>query len=187
MNRKIKIAFTVLLLLGGVLQAYASEMYVSKESTMVLKNGKSIKVFLGTPVEIKKKSGKEVEVTVTGFLFENKLYSSREKKLLMAVMDKSTKSKGKSTKAVALAGSMAQAHLTADFAEIWEEQKEFFFEMCTQCHAAPNVKHHSMTEWEALLGTMKGFAKIDEEETASLLRYLQSNASDGLLKAMTKH
>ena len=182
-----KIVFTVLLLLGGYLQATASEMYVSEESTIVLKNGKNIKVFLGTPVEIKKKSGKEAEVTVKGFQFENKLYSSKDKKLLLAVLDKNIKTKGKSTKEAAFTGSMAQAHLTADFSEVWEEQQEFFFEMCTQCHAAPNVKHHSMTEWEALLGTMKGFAKIDEEETASLLPYLQSNASDGLLKAVTKH
>lgn len=187
-NKKIKTLFVLLLLLGSISQVSASEMYVSvKSAVVVLENNKSINLFSGTPVEVKKKNGKEARVVVTGFQFSGKLYADKGKKLLIATLHKDHKSNVGSIKKVAFTGSVPKAHLVADFSGVWDEQEEFFFEVCTQCHAAPNVKHHSMIEWEALLGTMKGFAKIDSEETASLLRYLQFNASDGLLKETSRH
>ena len=42
-----------------------------------------------------------------------------------------------------------------DPVEIWEEHEEFYYENCTQCHAAHEPKTHSMLEWDAILQDRK--------------------------------
>jgi len=172
------------LVLGFFTQANASELYVFVNDTILkAKDGKSAKLFLGVPVTVKKDNGKDVDVSVQGYLDGLNVYSSKAKELLIATVDKDFKMKSKAGNQVELEGSIEKESLVEDSSEVWEEHEEFFFEMCTQCHAAPKVPHHTMIEWEALFGAMKGFAKLDDEESDYLLRYLKSNASNGLIKA----
>lgn len=179
----VKKLFASLLLLGLFVQVNASEMYVFVSNTpLKAKDGKIAKLFLGVPVSVIKQKGESVEVVLKGFLDGSKLYSNKEKKLLIATLDKGFKVSKKSNGTVELSGQIEKGSLTSDSVEIWEEHEEFYFDMCSVCHAAPQVSHHSMVEWEALFEPMKGFAKLDEEESKYLLRYIKSNASDGLVK-----
>lgn len=179
-----KTLISLMLLLGLFVQVNASEMYVFVSDTeLKSKSGEVAKLFLGVPVHIVKDEGKIVNVTLEGYLDGLNLYSTENKKLLIATLSKDFKVSKKAANKVELAGIIEKGSLVADSAEVWEEHEEFYYEMCTQCHAAPKVPHHSMTEWEALFEPMKGFAKLDAEESEYLLRYIKSNASNGLVKA----
>jgi trimethylamine-N-oxide reductase cytochrome c-type subunit TorC len=183
MCKLLKTLFFSLLLLGFFIQVSASEMYVFVSDTpLKAKDGKVAKLFLGVPVKVVKEKGENIEVALKGFLFGSKLYSTKSKKLLIATLDKGFKVTTKSENEVELRGLIEKGSLTTNSTEVWEEHEEFYFDMCSVCHAAPQVPHHSMTEWEALFEPMKGFAKLDKEEAKYLLRYIKSNAADGLIK-----
>lgn len=171
----------VLALLGSFSQVSASQSYIYQNATLKAKDGKTAKVFVGVPVEVKKELGKEINILVKGYQFNNEIYSTKDKNLLIAKLEKGFKV-NKNGEQVEILGNISKELLSKDPSDIWAEHEEFYFEMCTQCHKAPEIKHHTMNEWSALFESMKGFAKLDEEESSYLLRYLKSNASDGLVK-----
>ena len=177
------IAFSIFLL-GLVAQVNAQELFVFQNGNLKADNGKTAKVFLGVPVKVKKDMDTTAKVSVHGFLDGNNVYSTKEKELLIATLDKGFKVKTIKGNEVEVVGTIEKELLTENSAEVWEEHEEFFYEMCTQCHAAQAPNHHTMIEWEALMLPMKGFAKLDDEENSYLLRYLKSNASNGLVKSV---
>lgn len=176
---------TLVLLLGFFAQVKANELYVFQDAQLKSAEGKTAKIFLGVPVNVKKEIQSTVNVSIHGFIDGNNVYSTKAKELLIAVLNEGFKPVVKKDNEVELVGVIEKEFLTENSAEVWEEHEEFYFEMCTQCHAAAMVSHHTMIEWEALFAPMKGFAKLDDEESSYLLRYLKSNASNGLVK--TKH
>lgn len=172
-----------LLLLGAFAQVNADELFIFQKTELKSEDGKIAKLFLGVPVTVKEDMGTKAKVLIKGYKFDEvNVYSSKAKELLIATLEKGFKVVQKAGNAVELEGIVEKELLTENASEIWEEHEEFYFEMCTQCHAAANVPHHTMIEWEALFAPMKGFAKLDEEESSYLLRYLKSNASNGLIK-----
>lgn len=174
-----KLTMTIFLL-GIFSQVSAKQMYVFQTGE-IKANNTQIKVFLGTPVEVLKDvDEKNSEVSLQGYKFDNKLYSSKNKALEIAVLPKDVKVKKLKDEKVEVVGVIAKENLTEDGKEAWEEHEEFYYEMCTQCHAAHKFKEHTMLEWDAIFGTMKGFAQLDEEESEYLIRFLKSNASNGL-------
>ena len=175
------IAFS-LCLLGFFAQVNAQELFVFQDAQLKAEDGKSAKIFLGVPVKVKKDMEKTAKVSIHGFLDGMNVYSTKNKELLIAILSDGFNPIVKNENEVELVGIIEKELLTENGSEVWEEHEEFFFEMCTQCHAAANIQHHTMIEWEALMMPMKGFAKLDEEETNYLLRYLKSNASNGLIK-----
>lgn len=186
MKNVVKILAAFVLLLGTFSQVNASELFVFQDAQLKDDNEKTAKVFLGVPVKIKKDGEKTVKVSIHGFLDGINVYSSEGKELLIAVLDKDFQTKAIKGNEVELIGFLEKELLTEDASEVWEEHEEFFFEMCTQCHAAHNPHHHTMIEWEALMLPMKGFAKLDDKENDYILRYLKSNALNGLIK-VKKH
>ncbi len=179
----IKKVTSFVLLLGFLTQVNASDLYVFVSDTQLKSdNGKSAKLFMGVPVSVQKEKGSSVNVIVHGFQDGLNIYSSVGKELLIATLEDGFNVTKKSGNEVELIGFVEKENLTDNAPEIWEEHEEFYFEMCTQCHAAAKVAHHTMIEWEALFGAMRGFAKLDNEESDYLLRYLKSNASNGLIK-----
>jgi len=181
MKTLLKKLTAIFILLGAIAQVNASESYTFQDATLKA-NGKTAKVYLGVPLEVKKDKGDSSVVVIKGFMFDNKVYSTTSKELVIAELGKGFKVNKKAGNAVELTGTIEKELITENGPEVWEEHEEFYFEMCTQCHAAPSVPHHTMVEWEAIFGTMQGFAKLDEEESSYLLRYLKSNASNGLIK-----
>ncbi len=182
MKGLIKFIASFALLLGFFTQVNAEELYVFQDAQLKADNGKSAKVFLGVPVKVKKDGETSAKVSIHGFLDGTNVYSTASKELLIATLEKGFKVKTIKGNEVELLGSIEKESLTENGAEVWEEHEEFFYEMCTQCHAAQAPTHHTMIEWEALMLPMKGFAKLDDEENEYLLRYLKSNASNGLMK-----
>lgn len=185
MKTIIRNTIILLALLGSFFQVNAEQNFIYQDSVLKDENGKTAKVFVGVPVTIKEEMGKEVKVSIKGFMVNDEIYSSKTKELLMAKLEKGFKVNKLSANEVELVGTLAKELTSNDPVDVWGEHEEFYFEMCTQCHAGPEVNHHSMMEWEAIFGTMKGFAKLDEEEASYLLRYLKANSSDGFIK--TKH
>lgn len=185
MKTIIRNTIILLALLGSFFQVNAEQNFIYQDSVLKDENGKTAKVFVGVPVTIIEEMGKEVKVSIKGFMVNDEIYSSKTKELLMAKLEKGFKVNKLSANEVELVGTLAKELTSNDPVDVWGEHEEFYFEMCTQCHAGPEVNHHSMMEWEAIFGTMKGFAKLDEEEASYLLRYLKANSSDGFIK--TKH
>lgn len=185
MLKVVKLLATFALLLGSFAQVNASELFISQDAEIKAENGSKAKVFLGVPVTVKKEMGKTSKVLIHGFVDGTNVYSTKTKELLIATLEDGFKPVAKTGTEVELVGTVSTELLSADATDVWAEQEEFYFDMCSVCHAAPQVPHHSMIEWEALFAPMKGFAKLDEEEAAGLLRYIKSNAKDGLIK--TEH
>lgn len=160
----------------------ASQSFIFQDGVLTSSDGKIAKIFVGVPVSVKKVIDKKVEVTIKGFKFDdNDIYSSEGKELVIATVNFDFNITKKAGNEVELSGSVDKESLVANANEAWDEHEEFYLEMCTQCHAAPNVKHLSMMEWGAIFETMKGFAKLDADESTFLIRYLKSHANDGLL------
>ncbi|AXH15501.1 hypothetical protein CRU99_02620 [Malaciobacter mytili] len=184
MRNLVKKSIAILALLGIFAQVNAQDSFIYQDTILKGEDGKSAKVYVGVPLLIVKDLGKEVKVSIKGYIFGDEVYNTKTKDLLIAKIDNGFKV-NKKDEQVELIGTLSKELVSADLGDIWSEHEEFYFEMCTQCHAGPEVNHHTMMEWEAIFGTMKGFAKLDEEEASYLLRYLKSNSSDGLVK--TKH
>lgn len=83
---------------------------------------------------------------------------------------------------VVLSLKINEDKLSEDYYDVWEEKEELFLEKCSQCHASPDIGHHTMLEWEGLYFSMKGFAQPTAEEEITILRYLKTFAKDGIIK-----
>ncbi|MCI6989086.1 MAG: hypothetical protein MR902_05890 [Campylobacter sp.] len=72
------------------------------------------------------------------------------------------------------------ADLTSGEYASWEEVELAYYDTCSSCHAAHKPKEHLMNEWDAYLGAMQVFAKINDAEKDRILRFLQAYARDGI-------
>jgi len=164
-------------ILGNLSALSANEMYVFQKAKVKIDN-KNATLHIGTPVMvIKDVDDKNVLVELSGLAFGDKLYTTKTKSLLMATKEEG--SFGKAEQSVKIQAVIEKGYLSKAPAEIWEEHEEFFYEMCTQCHAAYQPKAHTMMEWDAILQTMSGFAQLYPDENEYLLRFLKANSNDG--------
>lgn len=177
MKTIIQKVFLSVFVLGSFFALSANEMFIFQTAKVKIDN-KDGKLYIGTPVKvIKKIDDKNVLVELTGIAFGDKLYTAKTKSLLMASVKGSDF--GEKEKVSKIQAVIEKAYLSQVPNEIWEEHEEFYYEMCTQCHAAYKPKAHTILEWEAILQTMKGFAQLYADESAYLSRFLNANASDG--------
>jgi len=171
-----KLLITVLAI-GSFSLASANEFFIFQTTDVKIDNMKA-KIYVGTPIKVLKDiDAKNSLVEFSGVVFDGKLYTNKDKSLLMASIEKGTF--GKTGEVKKLQAVIETGYLTKVSSEVWEEHEEFFYEMCTQCHAAHIPAEHSMLEWDAILQTMSGFAQLDEEEAAYLSRYLKANSNNG--------
>lgn len=177
MKTTFKKLLITLIALGTFAQAAQNDMFVFQTTDVKIDNNKAT-VYIGTAVSVVKDiDDKNVLVEFSGISFGDKLYTNKDKSLLMASNDKKTF--GKDGEEKKLQAIIEKGYLTKDAEEVWEEHEEFYYEMCTQCHASHLPKEHTMLEWDAILGTMSGFAQLYDDETEYLARYLKANANNG--------
>ena len=177
MNTIFKKLLITILAVGSFSLASAEEMFIFKTAEVKIDDKKGT-LYIGTPVKvIKKVDEKNVLVEFSGMVFEDKLFTNKDKSLLMASVEKS--SFGKSGEVKNIQAVIEKGYLSIVPAEIWEEHEEFYYEMCTQCHASHRPVEHSMLEWDAILQTMSGFAQLYPDEAEYLSRYLNANANNG--------
>ncbi len=174
----IKIAMASLLL-GSFSQVVAGNTFMYQTSDVTVGKAK-VTVFTGVPLTVVKEDKKTADVSFEGFLDGEKLYSSKNKALQIANVPKGTKVEKLKDGKVKILANTQKENLSEDVADIWSEQEEFYFDACTQCHAGHKVTEHTMNEWASIFGTMRGFAQLDDDEATPLLRFLKSNASNGL-------
>jgi len=180
--KKLLISFFVL---GSFTALSADEMYIF-QTVKVKIDDKNGTLYMGTPVKILKKiDNKNVLVEFSGIAFGDKLYTTKTKSLLIAKKEKGTfssKTNASSLESIKIKAVIEKGYLSEVPSEIWEEHEEFYYEMCTQCHAAHRPTTHTMLEWDAILQTMSGFAQLYKDEAEYLRRYLKANANDGFYK-----
>ena len=158
-------------------QASENNMFVFQTTDVKIDDSKAT-LYMGTPVSIVKNvDDKNVLVEFSGMAFDDKLYTNKDKSLLLASVDKNTF--GKSGEIAKVQAIIEKGYLSIVPAEIWEEHEEFYYEMCTQCHGSYRPTAHTMLEWDAILQTMSGFAQLYPDEAEYLSRYLNANASNG--------
>ncbi|RBQ29914.1 hypothetical protein [Aliarcobacter vitoriensis] len=170
-----------LLVLGSFSLASSSDMFLLENAKADF-DGKNGEIFIGTPIKIIKDiDDKMVLVEISGVSFGDELYSSKGKALLVAKKDGSFVEKNKASELgfVKVEAKIEKSYLTKNVKEVWEEYEEFYYDMCTSCHAGHRAVTHTMLEWEAILQTMKGFAQLNDKEENYILRYLKANSKDG--------
>lgn len=181
MKTLLKRMMTVMILAGSFSLLNAAQMYAFQTENVKL-NDKEAKIYIGTPVNVlKDNDSKSFTGSVEGFLYENSIYSSKNKALKLMDLP-ANHSLGKDGDEIKATVVVKKDSLMADPVIVWEEHEEFYYEMCTQCHSAHNVNSHTITEWEAIFATMRNFAQLYDDEAEYLVRYLKANASDGLVK-----
>lgn len=175
--------------LGSFTTLSAEEMFVFQTTKVTIDN-KNGTLYIGTPVKvINKVDDKNVLVEFSGIAFGDKLYTGKTKSLLVATKEKgnfSSKDKTSKLESIKVQAIIEKGYLSKVPSEIWEEHEEFFYEMCTQCHAAYQPQAHTMLEWEAILQTMSGFAQLYTDESEYLSRFLKANSSDGFYPEIKK-
>jgi len=178
-----KLLTIVLLVLGLFAQANSSDLFVTQSDTeLKAKNGKVSKLFIGVPVSVQKENNENFEVIVKGFQDGLNIYSSKGKELLIATLEDGFVVSNKSGNEVEFSGTIAKDAIGEDIEAIWDETQELYYEMCSVCHAPPQIAHLSMIEWDAIYPSMRTRTTLDDDESASILRFLKSNASNGLIK-----
>ncbi len=177
MKAMFKKLLVTILAVGSFSLLSASEMYVFQTADVKIDKNKG-SLYIGTPVKvIKDVDDKNVLVELSGSAFDNEIYTNKNKSLLMISVEKASFGKdGEEKKVQAI---IEKANLASDPIEIWEEHEEFFYDNCTQCHAAHEPKTHSMLEWDAILQTMNGFSQLDEVEAAYLARFVKAMSNNG--------
>jgi len=177
MKAILKKLLITLLAVGSFSLASASEMYIFQTTDAKIDNNKA-KLYIGTPVKVLKDvDAKNSLVEISGMVFGDKLYINKDKSLLLASVEKS--SFGKDGEIKKVQAIIEKGYLASNPLEIWEEHEEFFYENCTQCHAAHAPEEHSMLEWDAILQTMNGFAQLDAQEAAYLARFVKATSNNG--------
>lgn len=175
--KTLKNLMITLLAVGSFSLLSASEMYIF-QTTDVKMDGKDGKLYIGTPVKvIKDVDDKNALVELSGVAFEGEIYTNKNKSLIMASSDATTF--GTNGEAKTITAVIEKGYLLDDPVEIWEEHEEFYYENCTQCHAAHEPKTHNMLEWDAILQTMNGFAQLYPDEAAYLARFVKATSSNG--------
>jgi hypothetical protein len=183
MSKTLKLIISLIVLLGSFTQVNASDLFVVESDTeLKAKNGKIVKLFIGVPVIVKKDNGLSVDVTVKGFQDGLNIYSSLGKELLIGTLEDGFIVTKKSGTEVELFGSMVRGTLGDDPESIWDETQELYYEMCSVCHAPPQIEHLSMIEWDAIYPSMRTRTPLDDDEADSILRFLKSHANNGLIK-----
>ena len=163
--------------------SYSNEMYLL-ENAKVEFNGKKGEILIGTPVKIIKDLDDEISlVEIDGFATKNQFYSNKSKLLLMATTSRDNFFvNSDELQAIKIEAKIEKSYLTSKVKDSWEEHEEFYYDMCSSCHAGHRAVTHTMLEWEAILQTMKGFAQLDDNEELYMLRFLKANAKDGFYK-----
>jgi len=177
MRTTIKKLVSLLALTAGALSLSASTVYLAED---YIEN--DAKVYAGVVLELEGKTSK-----LKGFRKKgaSEVYATKNLSLEVAkVKDQSIVkvSKDGDVQEVVLALNITKDKVFEDYYDAWEEKEEIFLEKCSQCHAAPDIYHHTMLEWEGLFLSMRDFAQPTKEEERIILRYLKTFAKDGIIK-----
>ncbi|MSN96965.1 hypothetical protein F1B92_07305 [Campylobacter sp. FMV-PI01] len=140
-------------------------------------------IYEGTPVKLIKNQGELSLIEVKG------VTSGADERFLVYKNDKNTNTPLSSfLKLNSGVAKNAQKYLvkSSDLVDreypAWEEIELVYYDTCTSCHAGHHPAEHLMNEWDAYLSAMQYFAKINDEEKARILRFLESHAKDGFAK-----
>lgn len=158
------------------MQAATNYIIVDEDIKMSSADEKAT-LFVGAPAKIVGDAGDNALIEIEGFVNPAKadtLYASKDFKIELA----SGSIVVNGEKGV-LKTSISKDNIDEDEEYAWEYSADMFYEKCTQCHAAPAIKSHSMLEWEGLFSSMKQFAQPTAEEEATILRFLRAFAKDG--------
>lgn len=134
-------------------------------------------IYEGSPVKVLENLGDFSLIEVSGEISkenENTLAYKKEPLITFLKLNKEVKNVEKFL--------IKTSDLTNNALEAWEEVELTYYDTCSSCHAAHKPKEHKMSEWDAYLSAMQSFAKINDNEKARLLRFLQAFASDGIVK-----
>ncbi len=183
MNKLVKGILTLGLLLGTFSYAATGKTYISKNTVLKASNGKTAQLYIGIAVTVVKKDAKVSTIAVNGFQNGKKIYFSKGESLVIATLNNGFTISKEGGNKVKLTGTVASSLLTTDHDGLWADEQDFYEDTCTQCHAERIVEDHSMKEWEALFAPMKIRAQISPEEASALLRYLKSNAKNGIVRS----
>lgn len=161
--------------------SFAQTMYIYNEKVDMLdpKTKEIIgTIFEGTEVKVIKKEQNNSLVEVRGEVIDgNNTALAYSKEGLVPYLElKNGEAQNK------IEFLVANKDLTKTTLEAWDEAELNYYDTCSSCHAAHKPKEHLMSEWDAYISAMQSFAKISNAETARIVRFMQSHASDGYVK-----
>ena len=167
----------LILAVGSLSLLSANDMYIFQTTDVKMDKNKG-KLYIGTLVKVLKDvDAKNALVELSGVAFGNELYTNKNKSLIIASIEGANF--GKDGEVKKITAVIEKGYLLDNVAEIWEEHEEFYYDNCTQCHAAHEPKTHSMLEWDAILQTMNGFAQLYPDEAEYLSRFVKATSNNG--------
>ena len=159
---------------------FAKDMFVFdiKADLLDIKTKEVVgEIYEGTPVKFIKQEGDLSLIEVSGEVTDNKnILAYKKDPLITFLMLKNKEAKPKEQYLI------DSKKLNENSYASWEEAELVQYDTCSSCHAAHKPKEHLMNEWDAYLTAMQTFAKINDEEKARILRFMQAFAKDGIAK-----
>ncbi len=147
-----------------------------------------------TQVEVLSRSGDQVQIKITGWREVNGrgrvLTQYPGKRVFSAVLDDSLM--GNITplateqppdapqpwQQISVTAWTNQQGFTADIAPLWRYAGQMLQANCSGCHAPPPTNRYNANGWIAGLKAMSAYYRLNSEEERTLLKYLQTHASD---------
>lgn len=141
-------------------------------------------IYEGTPVKFIKKDGELSLIKVKGVSSDTNstaLFYKKDETTGVSIASFLTLKKGIAAKSGA-EYLVKNSDLSGREYPAWEEVELIYYDTCTSCHAGHHPSEHAMNEWDAYLSAMQYFAKINDDEKARILRFLEAHAKDGFAK-----
>ena len=179
----------IVIFLGLSAALFANDAYVGTPAKILDKvGGKEIgQLFVGAKVKVLKDSSNFAEVEYNGFVpGEGNTAYARLGVLesdISVKNDKNFKKNGVQKDdydnewiKVSVKGAVEKKALKPNLDEVYKPGEELFKERCGACHALHGYDEFNVNVWPSVIKTMIGNAGLDETETQTLTRFLQSKA-----------
>lgn len=186
--------FVRVLTLSALLSAsvFAGQYATSVKPLFADSSSKKVigKLLPTTEVEVLKKEGNRVLVSISGFQDGNKpaIYFVAGKRILNAGFDGKAGVKltkvgeqavdGKVYNKVTAEVWTEDSDFTPDLKALYAKAKDLFSQNCSMCHGLHPEKEFSANQWPSMFKSMAGRTGIDKNDYQLVIEYLQKNAKD---------
>lgn len=172
MNKAITVSYTFLLLLFCLLSASASEKgWLNKNIELTDDKGKkTVLLQFGSPIEDSRltawmRKGDKTLYSEDGRMTYGILYESS------AAVETGSTSHG--MREVMIKGYIKSEYISPSLASALREYEDMYYEICSSCHSAINHRRFSVEQWAGIMSSMKTHAKISDNDSAGLYRYIK--------------
>ncbi|QAR32587.1 hypothetical protein EP073_03950 [Geovibrio thiophilus] len=172
MKQTIIICYVSVITVFCFLTAFASENgWLNKNIELTDVNGKKTALLqFGSPIDDSKltawmRKGDKTLYSENGRMTYGILYDSD------AAVETGNSKQG--MREVMIKGFIKSSFISTSMDEALREYEDKYYEICSSCHSAISHRRFSVEQWAGIMNSMKTHAKISDNDSAGLYRYIK--------------